>query len=627
MHFISIARDFLYHRGCKTRKDQPPTLTTNMYTPLDRRRREIRLVAILPGKWSKTVHCTLSIASLNDAPAYEALSYTWGDANDTVPICVNGQPFNATRCLWHALRRLRCTKKRRVVWIDALCINQANDEEKSWQVASMGDIYRLCQEAVLFLGESEACMDDVTSEVPPTCESARKAFEIIGMFAPLKPPGCVGSLPCYERTPESTLVISEEYKSHVAALDVLCKSRWWSRIWVVQEALLPANSRFMYAQGHCPLPIFEKALRRYEIHELGTCSQCRFAAIPAFAVLRELSYPFQRSHAYDERLKLQFTRLCQRTAGMKASNPRDRVYGVLGLVQDWGRSGPLIPDYGASVQQCLTISFSKMAELDLTAVLQGRRTLYELQGLPSWLPDWLVSPLDGQSLAEYQQTSASTIRHSSLTPFTNGSHLIHNNMLIVEGLRIDRLEKVGPYSNLLSPTDYHNLICQWMSMVGISRSSSFDDRQLPINEFWRSVTQSVWPGLPGFWGSAEPKDSQALTQAHSQGFVERPLPEDIQLDVLMRLCWNKRMFVTKEGRLGMAYQAAATQDDVFIVLGCKLPLLLRRTGQQVILDGYNHPLSTFTVIGDCYIDGVMRDEYFEENCGNWRDRVEKIALA
>lgn len=70
---------------------------------------EIRVAELLPGRWFDNLACNLRVVSLNDdpKPQYEALLYTWGDPNDTLPIIVNGTTFLATRNICFALRWLR----------------------------------------------------------------------------------------------------------------------------------------------------------------------------------------------------------------------------------------------------------------------------------------------------------------------------------------------------------------------------------------------------------------------------------------------------------------------------------------------------------------------------------------
>jgi hypothetical protein len=75
--------------------------------------------------------CDLHLASLDLSPTYETLSYVWGDQKITQPIALEGYEFEVTINLHEALRRLRATAKTRIIWIDALCINQKDDDERT----------------------------------------------------------------------------------------------------------------------------------------------------------------------------------------------------------------------------------------------------------------------------------------------------------------------------------------------------------------------------------------------------------------------------------------------------------------------------------------------------------------
>jgi hypothetical protein len=124
------------------------------YSSLDPNRREIRVLNILPDRWSAGIRCDLEIVSLDEEPAYTALSYVWGNPNDTVPIVVQGSSFQATKNLVAAMRRLRSSNDPLTVWIDAICIDQKNLDEKSQQITMMSSIYESATAVAVFLGES-----------------------------------------------------------------------------------------------------------------------------------------------------------------------------------------------------------------------------------------------------------------------------------------------------------------------------------------------------------------------------------------------------------------------------------------------------------------------------------------
>ena len=123
----------------------------------------IRLLTLLPGKSGTPLKCELAKLDNPTPGSYEALSYAWGSVStsDDIEICEATNPDQTggslpiTRNLFDALQRLR-TEAPRLLWIDALCINQDDLEEKGNQVARMGHIYRNASRVVVWLGEDEA---------------------------------------------------------------------------------------------------------------------------------------------------------------------------------------------------------------------------------------------------------------------------------------------------------------------------------------------------------------------------------------------------------------------------------------------------------------------------------------
>ena len=93
------------------------------YQVLDAEQRQIRVLTLLPGNWHDPISCELEVVSLNDDPAYFALSYVWGDPKATLPIFLHKHALQVTSNLENALRRLRGPTKPMVIWIDALCIH------------------------------------------------------------------------------------------------------------------------------------------------------------------------------------------------------------------------------------------------------------------------------------------------------------------------------------------------------------------------------------------------------------------------------------------------------------------------------------------------------------------------
>jgi hypothetical protein len=119
------------------------------YRPLDEM--QFRLVRILPKSMVK-LQCEIAHWSLLDPPAYVAISYAWGDGLDTEPLELGGVTIPVGKSLYEALEAVRHGKKDALVWVDALCIDQNNKDERAAQVRLMGHIYSQAVSVAIWLG-------------------------------------------------------------------------------------------------------------------------------------------------------------------------------------------------------------------------------------------------------------------------------------------------------------------------------------------------------------------------------------------------------------------------------------------------------------------------------------------
>lgn len=139
-------------------------------SPLSREKEEICLISLLPGKWNDAVECEISVVSLKEHPTYEALSYVRAAVPGKSHILLSGHVFEASTNLFMALRRLRYQRDSRIIWIDALSINQADLVEKSQQVTFMGMIYKCTTQVLIWLGDY--------SSVPSTARDTQTTEEV-----------------------------------------------------------------------------------------------------------------------------------------------------------------------------------------------------------------------------------------------------------------------------------------------------------------------------------------------------------------------------------------------------------------------------------------------------------------
>ena len=132
--------------------------TSLIYQPLQHR--EVRIIALAPGKWGDEIECSLKTVSLDDDPSYEALSYVWGDPKlPEKTISLQRRRFQVTPSLESALRHLRHEETERTMWVDAVCINQDDMGERSVQVKQMQSIYARTSHLVIWVGEASGDSD------------------------------------------------------------------------------------------------------------------------------------------------------------------------------------------------------------------------------------------------------------------------------------------------------------------------------------------------------------------------------------------------------------------------------------------------------------------------------------
>lgn len=123
------------------------------YEPLNKDIEEIRLIALQPcTSPTDAIECKIIKATLSDRPQYEALSYMWGPEADPQVIKIDGKKHQIRYNLWLTLKQLRLTGEERVLWIDAICINQDDVKERNHQVSFMSSLYSKAHCVIAWLG-------------------------------------------------------------------------------------------------------------------------------------------------------------------------------------------------------------------------------------------------------------------------------------------------------------------------------------------------------------------------------------------------------------------------------------------------------------------------------------------
>lgn len=235
----------------------------SVYTqyPLNFADEQIRLLKIFPGRWDEPIRANFCIGSLREGiPEYVALSYVWGDCSERQPSIIEGQEFHITNNLHVALRRLRDKTQslhaELVIWVDALFINQSAVEERNQQVRLMGKIYSKCHRVSIWLGELPVL--DLEGKYP----TARA----VSLYCEQTSSQLVAGSHLTDTLPFSYGKSSFDSEAIYQAFAFLHSNPWFSRRWVLQEAVMAPHVQVLFGMVSIDLDILSRAMETIVVH-------------------------------------------------------------------------------------------------------------------------------------------------------------------------------------------------------------------------------------------------------------------------------------------------------------------------------------------------------------------------
>ncbi|KAH7327103.1 heterokaryon incompatibility protein-domain-containing protein [Rhexocercosporidium sp. MPI-PUGE-AT-0058] len=271
----------------------------NLYQSLGLR--EIRLLLIRAAPFDDPLVCDLIIRTVDENQLYDALSCAWGGTEHRQMVILNKVSHEITANLGNALRHLRRTEEYLTLWVDSLCINQMDIDEKAIQIGMMGDIYRRAACVRVWIGLRED--EDLRIE------------ELSNLW---KLPGNPFGLPYWRRVwIQQELTNAAEVIVHCG--DRLSPFRWWTKA---------CDPRFYFT-------LTEKSFISSKHYELVSGANL----MASFRAMRKYT-----GRISDHEFQLQFL---NSQMYRETSDPRDKIYGILDLVDHW-HGGKFAADYNAS---------------------------------------------------------------------------------------------------------------------------------------------------------------------------------------------------------------------------------------------------------------------------------------
>lgn len=330
------------------------TLPAFRYAPLDPASDGIRLLRLVQGEPADPIECQILEACLGDTgrTPYEALSYCWGSNETTSAVILDGCHKPVTDNLSTALKHLRSRDTDRILWIDALCIDQDNKKEQGHQVAQMRKIYENAKRVVVWLGEGTE-ETDMLMGVMGLLED-----HPLGMDSPTRgrTPGKV-LRSIYRRFLGDSSAAVENYDeicgNLARTLSQLLGRPWFRRIWVIQEVACARSVVFMCGGHHISTRTFFDLA-----YLLGVLAKNQ-----ARAILDVLPGWRAKGSWWNQNRDLRT--LLAKFQNCEATDERDKVYALLGISSDASLGNVFPPNYEKPMQEVVqnTISFLLFGEL------------------------------------------------------------------------------------------------------------------------------------------------------------------------------------------------------------------------------------------------------------------------
>lgn len=456
----------------------------------------------------------------------------------------------------------------RHLWVDAICIDQSNVSERNHQVQLMKQIYSSAERVLVYIGEEQDNSDD-------------------GMDCTADVDGDAGN---------------EQYSSH--AVHMLLHRPWFRRLWVIQEVARSRSAVVICGSRAVSWDCFA----RWPFRTLARGEGLDYD-LPGI-----LNYPsgFTPTSGGDSLLQLLYD-----NRNAFCTDPRDKVFGILGLMEDNSPYLRLI-DYHLSVQEVYTqtaanlITDSQSLRLLSAAGYRYSSSVSKDDLTPSWVPDWRY-PRPWTSLA---------LGKTFVEPFNAGGRYSlplqskPTQVLPVCGVCLERVMNTGdvardrhypPNGQPREAQDVADILIQWANILGIDPLKPDSEEQ--AKAFVRTVSADPVSAIQASGSrviEGFPFLQPTLFDYMITGKYSSPLWKRIS-----KIIHNRRLFVGDHDLLGLGPATMEHGDIVVVLLGGPTPYIFRAVDEHC---------SDYILIGECCVDGYMNWEAFH----HIREEVESL---
>ncbi|KAJ4136499.1 hypothetical protein NW768_004113 [Fusarium equiseti] len=523
----------------------------------------------LPHTETRVPSVTLTTHPLGPQISYNALSYTWGPPRNLEDtdyssgiILLNGHLFEVQPNLYDALLELEATCPETPIWIDALCINQSNQTERSTQVSAMNLIYGSATRVIVWLGKA-------TPE----------------LVAGIKAAGCIGT----ESVPHTLRMLGtqtwdfsndlskmpEKYgmqpidAEEAIGLFTLFTCNYFARIWMIQEVSLNQDvavlcngnftsfeclgytAAFLHYSGFYqnvlsfvpqdkPGINMRNDISMFESERMGLIREwCKGEESEWADVLNALDFEAGIGDTQPKSAEMILLRFLFTAVAFKSTDPRDIIFGLGGIMKQIAARDGLVfplefePDYTIDVNDLLTDVARKIIDKTDSLVYLGLvkdPTVRQAPGLPSWVPNFPPVPYNSLSGSGFR--SMGTLNASRYTPHASTERVfnINGKVLNVSAFCIGKVEKLGEVfldairgqhkkntDVLLSMNQVYSYTGQssdevfWRTLIWDTDFSYRPAKQIRLEDFQMAMMQLFVRALSiSHKGAPSPEEGQAL---------------------------------------------------------------------------------------------------------------------
>ncbi|KAI0471877.1 heterokaryon incompatibility protein-domain-containing protein [Xylariaceae sp. FL0804] len=614
-----------------------PRLTNQyLYSPLAED--QIRVLRLPPPglQTIRPLPCKLEIVDPLDYD-YEALSYCWADGKKRATqttIHLNGEASIVSEHLSNALETLCLPDRSRVLWVDAICINQEDNDEKSAQVAKMRDIYSNAKHTVVWVGQAGL--------------ATSKAFEQTRKL--------------YDAAPEQKSEIWNEEGGWIGCLNEIIQRPYWSRGWTVQEVVVSPDS-ILFCGPHS-IPFFE--LADVLLHpDARKHLNITYRVYAYLDIVRRMRAPDWRDP------ELGLWQLAYTFSLRQLTHPLDHVYAYRGLIKSPDLLGPAaIVNYNWGYRNLWReMSRHVMVKLHSTVPLalaerSERTSLVDYR----WylVPHSLREPNNGQDQRAvfwsggidnpaYYPLQVNDFSAAGNTKARITSDPLKESRILVQGFVCDEIVTVGKAVDewliLLGRPNYVKLFSNWEVVAGgpwpsdakaAKPEKAATDSLTPSEIFALTITGGAWTQVPldwrhwntlnrserflgrRFWQILYSDDEQIYSISDDlskpvgyelnrrRGFETKPAHAEYD-HIRDNACEGRRMARFRSGKFGLVNSYAKVGDSLVVLLGCAVPMVLHpkehsewsrkifRTSEE----GPRSPKTTWRLRGQAYVHELM----------------------